>query len=163
MAGPVAWEGALIPHALRAAQEGYSANQWLTALRDLGRGVRRGFGLKVFAEAKALAAEYGQEPARSMESVPRFGEMRQWPTRGSTGVLQTVKLFYREKVTGNLIEKFYSVRTAEGITRQEAVNRAIDAYESSAPVNQGGSKPIEATFEGAAHTGAAILTPTAAG
>src|SRR6266700_6769650 len=158
----IRWEGALIPSALKAVQEGYSANAFLRALGDLGHGVRRSFGLKVFGEAKALAAEYDLTPTRNMNQVPRWEETRAWPTKGTSGVLQNVKLFYREHVTGRIIESYYSVKAEGGITPQEAVNKAMDAYESSAPSNAGGSRPAEADFVGAVPTGVARLVPQVA-
>jgi hypothetical protein len=157
----ISWEGALIPSAVKAVQEGYSANAFLRALGDLGHGVRRSFGLRVFGEAKALAAEYSEAPTRDMNTVPRWEDTRAWPTRATSGLLQNVKLYYREHVTGRIIETYYSVKSEGGITPQEAVNKAIDAYESSAPSNAGGSRPVQADFIGAIPTGVARLTPQA--
>jgi hypothetical protein len=155
-------QGGLIQHALRAVAEGQSANAWMAALRESGAGVRRQTGLRVYGQARALAAEYAQEPTRPLESVPSHSETRPWPTRATNAVLQTVQLFYVEKVTNNVISRFFSVKTPEGVTRGEAISRAITAYEQSPPVSEGGSKPVEARFVGAIHTGTAVLTAVGA-
>lgn len=149
------YEGMLVPHALRAVSEGLSANQWLSALRESGTGIRRAVGLRIFAEARTLAAEYGSEPTRPLDRAPTFAESKQWPTRGSEGVLQTVRLFYREAVTGRVIDRFYNVKTAAGLTRAEAIQRAVDA-------NADNATRYQQTLIGAFHTGTALLVPTAA-
>lgn len=142
-----------MPSALRAVRENVSANRWLTALREAGTGIRRAVGLRVFAEARRLAAEYGQEPTRDTGKVPAHEEMRQWPTNSAEGVLQTVRLFYREKVTGRVIDRFYNVKSPQGLTRQAAVQQAIDA-------NVANAERYQQELIGAFHTGAAVLVPT---
>lgn len=150
MATEPEWAGALIPLALKAVGEGWSANRFAASLRESGAGIRRQVALRVFGQARTLAAEYGQEPARPLNQVPTLEESRQWPTRASSGVLQTVSLFYRERVTGNIVQRFYNVKTEEGITRQEAIQRAIDA-------NSGNAGRYQQELVGAVHTGTALL------
>lgn len=151
---PIA-EGGLIPSALRAVREGTSANAWLKALAGAGSGVRRAVGLRLYGQARRLAAEYAQEPTRPLDQAPTFSEMGQWPTRASSGVLQHVQLFYRENVTGRIVVRHYSVKTSEGITRQEAIDRAIEANEVNA-------ERYEQQLVSAIHTGGSILVAEAA-
>ena len=147
--------GALVSHALRAVGEGLSANAWLRSLREAGAGVRRDVGLRVYGQARQLAAEYRDEPTRPLDRAPTLEEARQWPTANSSGVLQTVRLFYREAVTGRVVDRFYNVKTEAGVTRQEAINKAIDA-------NVGNATRYQQTLIGAFHTGTAVLVPGAA-
>jgi hypothetical protein len=151
----ILYQGAVIPFAIKAANAGWSANQFVTALREAGAGMRRTVALKTFAQGRALAAEYGEEPTRALNAVPTFRESRQWPTRDSTGVLQTVKLIYREAVTDRVVTRFFNVKTPEGITRQEAIDRAISA-------NADNEAQYQQTLIGAVHTGTAILVADAA-
>lgn len=148
-------QGMLVPHALRAVGEGLSANQWIAAAREAGLGVRRQTMLRVYGQAKALAAEYGQEPTRGLNQVPTFSESRQWPTRQSEGVLQTVQLVYRERVTQRIVTRFYNVKTPNGITRGEAIERAISA-------NADNADRYQQQLLGAFHTGTAVLVATEA-
>jgi len=145
-------QGGLVGLALRAVSEGLSANAWDRQLREAGAGVRRQVALRIYSQAKALAAEYGQEPTRPLDRAPTPDEMRSWPTRSTEGVLQTVSLFYRERVTGNIIQRFYNVKTEQGLTRQEAVQRAIDAHAVAAA-------RYEQELVGAFHTGTALMVP----
>jgi hypothetical protein len=141
--------------ALRAIAEGTSANKWMAALTAAGTGIRRQVGFRLFGQARAMAAEYGAEPSRPINQVPTRTEMRSWPTRSANGVLQTVQVFYRERVTGRIVQKYYSVKTETGVTRQEAIDRAISAYSASA-------EDYEQDLIGAVHTGAAALVSDAA-
>lgn len=147
--------GGFISFALRAIGEGQSANQFAAALRESGAGLRRQVALRIYGQARAIAAEYGQETTRPLDQVPTGAESRQWPTRESNGVLQTVQLFYRERVTGNIVQRFYNVKTAEGITRQEAINQAISA-------NTDNATRYEQSLVGAVHTGTALLVAQSA-
>jgi hypothetical protein len=148
-------QGGLIPSALRAVGEGLSANQWAAAIRESGAGIRRQVALRIYGQARALAAEYGQEPTRPIGERPGQAESRQWPTRASSGVLQTVQLFYRERVTGNIVQRFFNVKTTEGITREEAISQAIGA-------NSANAQRYEQELIGAVHTGTALLVPQSA-
>ena len=136
-------------------REGLSANAFLRTLAESGAGVRRQVGLRIYGQAKMLAAEYADEPTRPLDRAPTLAESRQWPTRSTEGVLQTVRLFYREAVTGRVVDRFYNVKTDTGLTRQEAVNRAIDA-------NTANATRYQQTLIGAFHTGTAILVPAEA-
>lgn len=147
--------GGLLPFALRAVREGQSGNQFVLALRESGAGIRRQTALRLYGQAKALAAEYGAEPGRPLSAVPTFAEARQWPTRASAGVLQTVQLVYRERVTQRLVTRYFNVKTPEGVTRGEAIRRAIDANTSNA-------ERYQQDLLGAVHTGTAVLVATEA-
>jgi hypothetical protein len=144
--------GEFLGSAVRAAREGLSANRWLAALREAGTGIRRAVGLRLFGIAKGIASEAGEEPTRDLDRVPSLAEMRPSPTRATTGVLQTVRLVYRERVTGKLIERYHSTFSATGVTRQEAIDAAIDAYAAH-------SEEYQNDLVGAVHTSAIRLVP----
>jgi hypothetical protein len=144
--------GGLFGSAIRAAAEGLSANAWLRSLAEAGAGVRRAVGLQLYAQARAVAAEAGEEPTRPLDQIPTLGESPPTPTRNSEGLLQTVRLVYREKVTGNLRVVYHSTVSEAGITRQQAIDNAIDAYASH-------SEEYQTTLVGAAHTSSRRLTP----
>jgi hypothetical protein len=144
--------GDLFGSAIRAASEGLSAGAWLRALSESGAGIRRQVGLRLYAEARVVAAESGQEATRPLDQVPTLSEMPPVATRATEGVLQTVRLVYRERVTGNLRVVFHSTKSSEGITREQAVQNAIDEYSEH-------SEEYQTTLVGAAHTSAVRLVP----
>jgi hypothetical protein len=137
---------------MRAAREGYSAGAWLQSLREAGAGIRRQVGLRLYANAKRIVAEYGEEPFRELSEVPSVSETPPLPTKGATGILQHVRLQYRERVTNNVRDVYFNVKSDEGMTRQEAINAAIEAY---APH----SERYQTVLLGAVHTGAVKLVP----
>jgi hypothetical protein len=144
--------GGLFGSAVRAAREGVSAGAWLRALSAAGAGIRRQVGLRLYAQAKTVAAEAGDEPTRPLDEVPSLAEQPPVPTRDKAGTLQTVRLIYRESVTGNLRTVFHSVKSESGITRQEAIDAAVAAYQPH-------SDEYQTTLVGAVHTSAVRLTP----
>jgi hypothetical protein len=146
--------GELFGSAIRAANEGLSAGAWLRSLQESGSGIRRQVGLRLYAEARRVAAEAGEEPTRPLNERPTLDQMPPVATRSTAAVLQTVRLVYREKVTGNLRVVFHSTESEQGVTRQEAIDNAIDAYSAH-------SEEYQTTLVGAVHTSAVRLTPVA--
>lgn len=144
--------GGLFGSAVRAAREGLSAGAWLRALREAGAGIRRQVGLRLYAEAKAVAAEAGTEPTRDTTRVPELSEMPPIATRAEAGVLQTVRLVYRERVTGNIRTVFHTTKSTQGVTRQTAIDAAIAAYAAHA-------EEYQSELVGAVHSSAVRMVP----
>lgn len=122
----------LFPAALNAAREGISANAFLNRLSDLGVSPRRSEGLQLFKVAKNIVVNHPDEPFRPQGSVPTASETQLWPTRREAGVSQTVSLTYRETTTGQIKQTWWSIKTPNGIAREDAVAMAIDAYSEHA-------------------------------
>ena len=144
--------GGLFGSAIRAAREGLSAAAWIRSLQAVGAGIRRQVALRLFSEAKTVAAESGEEATRELGQVPALDQMPPSPTRNTVGVLQTVRLVYRERVTGNLRVVFHSTKSDNGVTRQEAIDAAIAEYQQH-------SEEYQTDLVGAAHTSAIRLVP----
>lgn len=144
--------GGLFGSAVRAAKEGLSASAWIRTIQATGEGIRRQVALRLYSEAKNVVAEAGIEPTRELSQVPTLAEMPPVATRASEAVLQTVRLVYRERVTGNLKVVFHSTKSDTGITRQQAITNAINAYASSA-------EEYQQELVGAVHTSAVRLVP----
>lgn len=139
---------------LRAVREGYSASQTLSLFRQFGLGMRTQNFYRLWGQAEVVHREAGAEATRPLEMVPTLAESPPIAARpgADPGVLQTVRLVYREAVTGNLRTVYHSTKSAEGITRQEAINQAIDAYQSH-------SEEYQTTLVAAAHTSAIRIVP----
>lgn len=156
MAGSTpSWEGLAGNFALRAIGEGLSANKFVSALREAGMGMRRESALRLYGQAQRLISEYGQEITRPLDQVPGFDPKNQWPTREATGILQNVQLVYREAVTGRQVVRYFNVKTENGVTRAEAIARAVDAH-------AGPAERYRQTLIGAFYTGTRTLVNTAA-
>lgn len=141
---------------LQAVEQGTSGAALLRELRAEGIGMRTQDFYRLFGQAAAVVREAGAEPFRPVDQVPTLAESPPVPAslRAEPGVIQTVRLVYREKVTGNFRVVYHSTKTAEGITRQAAVDAAIDAYEAH-------SQEYQTTLYAAVHTSAIRITPVA--
>ena len=139
---------------LRGVQEGMSGARILSTFRQFGLGMRTQDFYRLFGQAARAVAEAGAEPTRPLGQVPTLSEIAPVAAgpRAEPGVIQTVRLIYREAVTRNLREVYHSTKTAQGITRQEAINAAIDSYATN-------SEEYQTTLVAAAHTSAIRIVP----
>ena len=142
----------LLPAALAAARGGASANEFYNSLRDLGLAPRRAEALQLFKVAKGITSRTPDEPFRDLNHVPSDPEIGMWPSRKAEGIAQTVTLTYRDKITGQVQQTWWRTVTPEGITREEALATAIDAYSEHA-------ESYDQELIGAVHTSAYRLTP----
>ena len=140
---------------LRGAQQGMSGARMLDTLRAFEIGIRRQDFYRLWGQAVSVVQEAGAEPTRPLDQAPTLNEITPVAAgpRADPGVIQTVRLVYKESVTGNLRTVYYSTKSDEGMTRQEAVNAAIDAYATH-------SEEYETTLVAAAHTSAIRIVPT---
>lgn len=139
---------------LRGAQEGLSGNQMIAALRQAGIGMRRQQFYRLWGTATAAVREAGVEPTRPLDQVPTLSESTPFPAgrKAEPGYLQTVRLVYLEPMTGKYRVVYHSTKSAAGVTRQQAITNAIDAYAAH-------SEEYETTLVGAAHTSTLRIVP----
>lgn len=142
----------LFPSALVAARGGMSANTYYRELRTLGLAARRSEVLQLFKIAKGITTKSPEEPFRDPYAVPADTELSTWPSKKSTGIAQTVTLTYRDKTTGHISQTWWRTVTPNGITREEAMATAIDAYSEHA-------ESYDQELIGAVHTSAYRMTP----
>lgn len=142
----------LFPSALIAARGGMSANAYYNELRQLGLAARRSEVLSLFKIAKSITTGSPEEPFRNIYDVPTGDELLTWPSKKSEGVAQTVTLTYRDMTTGQIQQTWWRTVTPNGITREEALATAIDAYSEHA-------ESYNQEIIGAVHTSAYQMTP----
>lgn len=139
---------------LRGVQEGMSGSEVLSTFRQFGLGMRTQEFYRLWGQAQTVTAEAGEEPTRPLDQVPTLAESPPIAAsaRAEPGVLQTVRLIYREAETGNIRVVYHSTKSDNGVTRQEAINNAIDAYAAH-------SEEYQTTLVAAAHTSSVRITP----
>jgi len=142
----------LFPSALIAAAQNAGAGVYYKALRALGVAPRQSEAYALYRMAKSITVARGNDVFMSLGDNPAEGSLPEWPTRNAEGVRQNVSLVYRDRTTGNISRTFYSVTSEGGITREEAIAQAIDAY-------AGNAEAYNQDLIGAAHTSAYRLTP----
>lgn len=140
------------PSALIAARGGMSQNELIRQLRSLGQGARESEVRALYRLAQQTLRNNPDEPFGDPNLVPDLATASPWPTVSASGVKQAVEITYRQKATGTLITVPYQVSSEAGVTRQEAIDAAVAAYESKA--EQYGQELV-----GAVHTKVFRLTP----
>lgn len=142
----------LFPSALTAAKLGATATEFYNALRAVGEAPRQSEAYKLFGIAKAAVNQSSEEPFRNLKAVPTEEELAPWATKGASGVSQRVLMTYRDRATGSIVQTWYSVKTKNGVTREQAIANAISSYESNA-------EQYNQDLIGAVHMAAYRLTP----
>ena len=144
------------PAALIAARNGLSGAEFIRYLRATGEGARESEVRALLKTAYATLRTNPDEPFGDPDAVPDFGTASPWPTVSATGVKQAVELTYRQKATGTLITVPYQVTSENGVTRAEAIAKAIEAYSDNA-------ERYKQELVGAVHTKTFVLVPGIAG
>lgn len=120
------------PVALIAAREGLNGSEFIRYLRESGLGARESEVRALLKTAYNTLKTNADEPFADPNAVPDISSASPWPTLTATGVKQAVELTYRQKATGTLITVPYQVSSETGVTRQEAIAKAIEAYSAKA-------------------------------
>lgn len=141
------------PAALIAARNGLSGAEFIRYLRAAGQGARESEVRALLKTAYNTLKTNPDEPFADPNAIPDFSTASPWPTVSARGVSQRVELTYRQKATGTLITVPYAVSSETGVTRQEAIAKAIEAYRGKA--EQYGQELV-----GAVHTKTFQLIPS---
>lgn len=140
-------------YVVRAAREGVTPSELLRALRAAGMGTRE-------SELRALYKTILQQASKSkgeiyapVNEVPDFTNAQPWVTVSKRGVSQAVEITYRQRSTGTQVTVPYRVNSETGVTRQQAIDKAIEAYKMRA-------EQYDQELVGAVHTKTYRLSPT---
>jgi hypothetical protein len=123
---------AALPAALEAVNNGMSANAFDKQLRELGMGARRSEVLALYKAASGILARAPSEPFQDIRLNPAANPLPEWPTSKATGIHQTVALLYRDRTTGAILQTYWGTSSELGITREEAMATALNAYSDHA-------------------------------
>lgn len=121
-----------LPAALIAARNGLSAAEFARALRAAGLGARDSEVRALYKVAQQTVQKSPEEPFADLNMVPDLHTAKPWPTVSAKGVSQRVEITYRQRSTGTLITVPYSVTSEGGVTRQQAIDQAVEAYRTKA-------------------------------
>lgn len=143
----------LFPAALIAAKEGMSGAAFIRTVRALGMGARESEMRALLKVAYNTLKTNPDSAFENPDEVPDISAAQPWPTVAASGMSQRIELTYRVKATGTLITVPYAVSSENGVTRAEAIAKAIEAYKGKA--EQYGQELV-----GAVHTKTFVLTPS---
>lgn len=117
---------------MQAVQQGMSANAFDRQLRELGLGARRSEVLALYKAAAGIVSRSPSEPFQDIRQNPASNPLPEWPTAKATGIHQTVALIYRDRTTGAILQTYWGTSSELGVTREEALATAINAYSDHA-------------------------------
>lgn len=141
------------PAALIAARGGMSIRAFQRELRAAGMGARDTEVSALYKLAQQTLQRSGDDLFGNPDLVPDLETAKPWPTISATGVKQAVEITYRQKGTGILVTVPYQVTSENGVTRQEAIETAVNAYASQA-------ERYNQELVGAVHTKTFRLVPS---
>lgn len=137
---------------LGAQNEGLSASAGLGAYRDAGGEVRTQSWYRLWGEARAAVADKLDEATAPLNRRPSAHEVQEWTTTNATGFLQQVEVFVRDRITGEVVAKPFSVTGEHLISRGNAISQALDHFSEN-------QEDYDETVLGAVHVGAYQMTP----
>ena len=117
--------------AIKVVKGGMSANEGLQILKAQGMGVRRQDWLSLVREVKAAIAANALETMQPLDRAPFTSEWKVMTTATATGFMQYIDVWVKDRDTGEIRIRPFSIRTDDLLTRADAVATAIDRMESS--------------------------------
>lgn len=118
--------------AIQAAKSGLSANAGLKAFQAGGGSIRRATWLRVYAEVKSSLADQVDEISRPLNRKPTGDEINVFSAVKATGYMQHVDIYVREKETGLVYARPYSIRTEDLMTRADVIETALSRFQDHA-------------------------------
>jgi hypothetical protein len=112
--------------AISSVKQGLSANEGLRQFRAAGGKIGRSAWLALRAEVGAALANRPTEMAAPLNAIPGAEHVQQFTTTSATGVIQQVEVLYRVKGTDTIVNRPFSVKGQQMITRQDAIQAALD-------------------------------------
>ena len=137
---------------LDALNEGKSATAGLAAYRAAGGEVRTQTWYRLHGEVQSALAGRISEASAPLNRRPTGDEVTTWTTRNAAGYLQQIEVLVRDRQTGEVMAKPYSVTGDTMRSRGAAISEALDAY-------MGNADQYEEQVLGAVHVGAYELVP----
>jgi len=138
--------------AIRSVKAGMSANASLEAMKAAGLGVRRQDWLSLVREVRAALEANAIDTMQPLARAPFTTEWRVMTTATASGFMQYIDVWVKDRETGEIRIRPYSIRTDDLLTRADAVATAIDRLEQSADLY--GERIL-----GAVYTATYVLVP----
>lgn len=123
--------------ALFAVRNGMSGRAGLAAYREGGGRIGDARWYRMVGEARALVARIGDELAAPLRARPVGQEIT--PIRGArrSGYLQRVLVVMRDRDTGEIFSKPYTVSGRNILQRQTVIERALNTYTPDSGSDEG--------------------------
>ena len=139
--------------AIRTVREGMSGRAGLAAYRAAGGRIQDRTWFRMVSEARTTVAARLGELGASVDRRPTAGEATRWKTAVASGWLQQVEVYMRDRTTGEVITRPFSITGSRPLTRQQVIDKALDTY---TPEGTDGDSQV---FLGVAYVGSILMQP----
>lgn len=117
-----------VPFIAQAVRSGMSASGALSAYREAGGAVRTQTWYRAWGQVQASVDDYTAELERPQSRRPIADELRQWQTKTATGYAQQAQVFMRDRETGEVVTRNFTLRGAGVVSRQSVIDTAISTF-----------------------------------
>lgn len=152
MANPVT----VVTAAIKAIKQGLSANQAYKAFQAGGGATRRATFLRTVAEVRRTLSDQIDEATRPLNRKPAADEITVISTKTRSGFMQQIDVYVRDRDTGEVESRPFSFRTQVVVSRQAAINEALNAFNDGVT---GSPDRFNEEVLGATYTGTLQLIP----
>lgn len=142
--------------AIRTVKERIGTWKGFERYREIDPTITREQWSTAIGDARAALAGKVLEITKSLNRLPTPNEMTPYHVVKSSGYMQQVEVFVKDRDTGLIETRFWSLKTDTLRSRGWAVNKAIDAYTTATQENP---EDYPEEILGAVYTGTRILTP----
>lgn len=142
--------------ALKAVAQGVSGNAAYRAFQAAGGAVRRATFQRTVAEVRRTLADQLDEATRPLNRRPSADEITVISSAKHSGYRQHVDVYVRDRETGEVESRPFSWKTQVVITRQAAIQQALNAFNDGVT---GSPDRFNEEILGATYTGTIQLIP----
>lgn len=118
----------ILSAAIRTVKEGLSANEGLRQALSAGLHVQRQTWLRMVGTVQRDLADQISEVTRPLNRKPGPDEIHGYVSKRATGYIHYVDVMVKDRATGAVVFRPYSVKRSALLTRREAVNEALAGF-----------------------------------
>lgn len=149
--------GNFIPYAISTIKQGLSGRAGLAAARAAGVAPRDATWFRVLGEMRRALTTSNAQLGAPLNRRPLGSEIATMSTKNATGFMQHVGVIVRDRMTGLVAIRDYTVRANALISRGRVIDRALNAYAAGA-ADEPERYPF--TVLGAVYLNTYVMAPT---
>lgn len=138
--------------AIQTVKQGISARAGLAAYRAAGGHTTDARWFQMVSQVRQAVQAGQDEPIKPLNARPRASEIVAMPTQKQSGYLQNVTVYVRDRVTGIVRARPFSVAGDMLVTRADAIDTALANFQHNA-------EGYEETVLGAVYRGTNLMVP----
>lgn len=119
-----------LAYAIKAVKSGMSGRAGLAAFRAGGGKVADATWYRTMGEVRRSLSDSLDEASRPLNRRPTAAEITPITTPKQAGYIQQLSVFVRDKETGEVTSKPFTIRGRGLLTRQKAIAAAVEAFEN---------------------------------